>query len=89
MMPLTCKEKKSCKKQKVYYICKKGFSNDDANKKYHKVRGYCYYTGKNRGATHNICNLRYKTPNEILVVFHDGSTYATYGYNFIIKEVAK
>ena len=85
-MPLTCKEKKSYQKQKVYYICKKGFSTDDANKKYYKVRDYCYYTGKNRGAIHNICNLRYKTPKEILVVFHNGSTY---GYNFIIKELAK
>ena len=31
-------------------------------KKHHKVRDHCHYTGKYRGATHNICNLRYKTP---------------------------
>ena len=35
---------------------------------------------------HDICNLRYKTPKEIPVVFHNGSTY---GYHFIIKELAE
>ena len=47
---------------------------------------HSHYTGKYRGAAHNICNLRYKTPKEIPVVFHNGSTYA---YHFIIKELAK
>ena len=46
----------------------------------------CHYTGKYRGAAHNICNLRYKTPKEISIVFHNGSTY---DYHFIIKELAK
>ena len=32
------------------------------------------------------CNLRCKTPKEISVVFHNGSTY---GYHFIIKELAE
>ena len=41
---------------------------------------------KYRRAAHNICNLRYKTPKEILAVFHNGSTY---DYHFIIKEPAK
>ena len=40
-------------KQKICYICKKGFSTDDDNKKYHKVRDHytvtiCHYTGKYR-----------------------------------------
>ena len=36
MIPLTDEENKSYKKQKICYICKKGFStNDDDNKKYH------------------------------------------------------
>ena len=42
--------------------------------------------GKYRGAAHNICNLRYKVPKEILAVFHNGSTY---DYYFIIKELVK
>ena len=86
MIPLTDEENKSYKKQKVCYICKKEFSTDDDNKKYHKVRDHCHYTGKFRGAAHNICNLRYKTPKEIPVVFHNGSTY---DYHFIINQLAK
>ena len=50
MIPLTYKENKSYKKQKVCNICKKGFSTDDDNKKYHQVRYHCHYTGKYRGA---------------------------------------
>ena len=57
-----------------------------AIKKYHKVRDHCHYTGKYRDAVHNICNLRYKIPKEIPVVFHNGSKY---GYHFIIKELAE
>ena len=71
-------------KQKVCHICKKGFSTDDSNKEYFKVRDHCHYTGKYRGAAHIICNLRYKTPKEIPLVFHNGSTY---DYHFIIKEL--
>ena len=55
-------------------------------KKQQKVRVHCHYTGKYRSAAHNICNLRYKVPKEIPVVFHNGSTY---DYNFIIKELVK
>ena len=88
MMPLTYKENKLDKKHKICHIFKKGFSTDDYsdNKKHHKVRDHCHFTGKYRGASHNICNLRYKTPKEIPVAFHNGSTY---DYNFIIKELAK
>ena len=86
MIPLTKKEEKKHNKQKVCYICKKGFSTDDSNKKCHKVRDHCHYTGKYRGAAHDICNLRYKIPKEIPVVLHNGSTY---DYHFIIKELTE
>ena len=43
--------------------------------KHRSARDHCHYTGKCRGATHNICNLRYKTLKEIPVVFHTGSVY--------------
>ena len=63
IIPLTYEENKSYKKQKVCYICKKEFNTDkndgNAFKLYHKVRDHCHYTGKYRGAAHNICNLRY------------------------------
>ena len=90
MIPLTDGENKSYKKQKVCYICKKEFNTDkndkNAFKLYHKVRNHCHYTRKYRGAAHNICNLRYKTPKGISVVFHNGFTP---GYHFIIIELAK
>ena len=38
----------------------KKFHADDDNKRYHKLRGHCHYTGKYRGVAHNACNLRYK-----------------------------
>ena len=83
---LTPEEKKDYNHQKVWYICKKEFDNNDNDKKQQKVRDHCHYTGKYRGAAHNICNLRYKIPKEIPVVFHNGSTY---DYHFIIKELVK
>ena len=84
MIPLTTKEEIYHNKQKICYICKKEFNNND--KEQQKVRDHCHYTGKCRGADHNICNLRYKVPKEIPVVFHNGYTY---GYHFIIKELLK
>ena len=86
MISLTTEEKVHYNKPKVCYICKKEFDNNDNDKKQQKVRDHCHYTGKYRGAAHNICNLRYKVPKEIPVVFHNGSTY---DYHFIIKELVK
>ena len=84
MIPLTTEEIIYHNKQKICYICKKEFNNND--KKNYKVRDHCHYTGKYRGAAHNICNLRYKVPKEIHIVFHNGSIY---DYHFIIEELMK
>ena len=83
-IPLTMKEKIHYNEQEVCYIYKKEF--DKSDKKNYKVRYHCHYTGKYRSAAHDICNLRYKIPKEIPVVFHNGSTY---DYHFIIKESVK
>ena len=80
MILLTDEEKEPYENQEICHICKKEFSNDN------KVRDHCHYTGKYRGAAHNKCNLRYKIPKEIPVVFCNGSTY---DYHFIIKQLAK
>ena len=48
MIPLTKKEEKNPNKQKVCYICKKEFNTDDSDKKHHKVKDHCHYTGKYR-----------------------------------------
>ena len=55
-------------------------------KKHSKVRYHCHHTGEYREAAHVICNLRYKKPEKIHVVFHNGSTY---DYKFVIKELTK
>ena len=83
-IPLTTEEKIHYDKQNICYICRKEFNiNDEKN---YKVRDHCHYTGKYRGASHNICNLRYKVRKEIPIVFHNG---LTYDYHFIIKELVK
>ena len=84
MITLKKKEEKYHIKQKVCYICKKEFNRDD--KKHYKVKDHCHYTGKYRGAAYNTCNLRYRIPKEIPIVFHNGSTYDC---RFIIKELVK
>ena len=73
-------KKQSLKKSKKFFICaKKEFSIDRKN---HKVRDICHYSGKLRQAAHNNCNLRYRIPKEIPLVFHNGSAY---NYHYIIK----
>ena len=46
------------------HICLKEF-NDSKN----KVRDDCHYTGLYRGAAHNNCNLKYRIPDYIPIVF--------------------
>ena len=60
------------------HICRKDLDND-------KVRDHCHFTGKYGGAAHNTCNLRYKIPKNIPVIFYNGSTYDCH---FIISELA-
>ena len=90
MVALTDEENKSYKKPDVCYTCKKAFTTDknhkNAFKLYYKVRDQCHDTGKYKGAAESICNLRYKTPKEIPIVFHNGSIY---DYHFIINKLAK
>ena len=76
--PLTKDEEDSYDKENTCHICRKDLDKD-------KVKDYCYFTGKYRGAAHNTCNLKYKIPKNIPVIFHNGSAY---DYHFIIREVA-
>ena len=85
MDPLTEAEKESYKNQKLCHIYEKEFCTDN-NKEMRKVRDYCHYTGKYRGAAHSTCNLNYKIVKEIPVLFHNGSVY---DYHFIIKYLAR
>ena len=86
MFPLTKKRIKSHQNAKLCYICgKKILKKLSKSINYRKVRDHCHYTGKYRGATHSICNLKFNVPDEISVVFHNGSNY---DYHYIIKELA-
>ena len=86
MIPLTKEEEDNCNKENTCYICKKDFNNytTESSSLERKVRDHCHFTGKYRGAAHNTCNLRYKIPKHIPVIFHNESTY---DYHFVIKEL--
>ena len=74
---LTKDEEDSYDKKNTCHIYMKDLDSD-------KVKDYCYFTGKYRGAAHNTCNLNYKIPKNIPVIFHNGSIY---DYHFIIREL--
>ena len=86
ILPLANKELKSHEDAKLCYICGNYFIKKlFRDKNYWNVRDHCQYTGKYRGPSHSICNLKFNMPNEIPVVFHNGSKY---DYHFVIKELA-
>ena len=70
MGPLTKKQWKKYKRSTKCHICYKPFTLRDP-----KVRDHCHYTGLYRGPAHSLCNLRYKIPSYIPVVFHNLSGY--------------
>ena len=75
-------------KKYVFYV-KKSFvliKKSEDYKNYCKVRDHRHFTGKYRGAAHSICNLKYKVPRFVPVLFHNGSTYDNH---LIIKQLAE
>ena len=78
--PLTSKEIERYKESKKYYICFKPFTEKNP-----KVRDHCHYTGNYKGAAHRNCNLQYKIPPYIPIVFHNLSGYEAH---LFIKELA-
>ena len=77
--PLTEEQWTRYKRASKCHICYKPFNFKDP-----KVRGHCHYTGKYRGPAHSLCNLRYRIPSYIPVVFHNLSGYDTH---LFIKEL--
>ena len=61
------------------HICYTPFNSKDP-----KVRDHCHYTSKYRGPAHRNCNLRYRIPSYIAVVFHNLSSYEAH---LFIKEL--
>ena len=66
MDPLTRKQWKKYKKSTICHICFKPFIDP---KKGPKVRDHCHYTGRYRGPAHRNCNLMYRIPSYIPVVW--------------------
>ena len=81
MEPLTKKQWKRYEKASRCHICFKPFNSKDP-----KVRDHCHYTGHYRGPAHSLCNLRYRIPSYIPVVFHNLSGYDAH---LFIKELGK
>lgn len=63
------------------HICGKKYEESDI-----RVRDHCHLTGKYRGSAHSHCNLNFKEPRHIPVIFHNLSHYDAH---FIISAVAK
>ena len=57
------------KQTNICHICEKPVGEKD------KVKDHCHLTGEYRGAAHQECNLKYKEPSFIPVVFHNLSGY--------------
>ena len=71
-MKITKADLDEWKQTNVCHIYEKAISGsgDDV-----KVKDHCHLTGKYRGAAHQNCNLKYKEPSFIPVVFHNLSGY--------------
>ena len=79
MGPLTKKQWKKYKKATKCHICYKPFTQTNL-----KVRDHCHYTGLYGEPAHSLCNLRYKIPSYIPVVFHN---LPGYNANLFIGEL--
>ena len=80
MKPLTCEQWRKHNRATSCHICLKGFKDDP------KVRDHCHYTGSYQGPVHSICNLRYKTPHYIPIVFYNLSGYDAH---LFVRELRK
>ena len=68
-MKITAEEEEQFKQASNCWICGKLLNIED------RVRDHCHFTGRYRGAAHNICNLKYSKPNNISVFFHNLTGY--------------
>ena len=80
MKPLTPKVMDRYERSERCHICFKLFKEIKP-----KVRDHCHYTSRYRGPTHMKCNLQYKIPSYIPVMFHNLSGYDVH---LFMKELA-
>ena len=86
MLPLTHGEQEAHKNSRICHICKNQFERNPEKRGEWKVKDHCHYTGQYRGAAHSKCNLAYKLPKYIPVIFHNLSGYDAH---LIICELGK
>ena len=75
MFPLTHEEEEAHKNAKMCHICKNPFIRNPEKRGEWKAKDHCHYTGQYRGAAHSKCNLVYKLPKYLPVIFHNLSGY--------------
>ena len=80
MEPLTKAQWKDYKHATSCHICFKPFREGNR-----KVRNHCHNSGIYRGAAHSLCNLQYKIPSYIPVIFHN---LAGYDAHMFMRELA-
>ena len=78
MNPLTSNQNERYKKSKRCHICFRPFTTKDP-------KAHCHYTRNYRGAAYRSCNLQYKIPSYIPIVFHN---LAGYDAHLLIRELA-
>ena len=79
-MIFTAKDQSAFENAKICWICQKEFGESK------KVRDHCHFTGKFRGAAHNICNLQFEKPKFTPVIFHNLSGYDAH---LFVKNLGK
>ena len=72
-------DKKDYENAKKCHICECKLGED-------KVLDHCHLTGKYRGAAHEDCNLNFKIPKFIPIIFHNLSVYDSH---LFIKNLGK
>ncbi|XP_037805797.1 uncharacterized protein LOC119599924 [Lucilia sericata] len=78
MAPLTEEENLDFYSNNICHICSKNILNEE------KVRDHCHLSGKYRGPAHNTCNINYKLPSFIPVIFHN---FSAYDCHLFVKEL--
>ena len=61
---MTTQDEEIYNNSQICWICNEELNTD-------KVRDHCHITGKFRGAAHNQCNLKFKIPKKLRIIFHN------------------
>ena len=74
---MTTQDEEIYNNSQICWICNEELNTD-------KVRDHCHITGKFRGAAHNQCNLKFKIPKKLRIIFHN---LEGYDEHIIFKEL--